>query len=152
MVFDWISTVAADLLAGECVEAGCEGEEGDVPVDGDLVGGITGLLVEVALVSRYILRVTDPIGECVLLHRVRSTGEEAGQGALGMAERQAVVRMSGRTCAEACDIAVARSVLAQDIVEAALGVDAVALVAREPISGATHQNSDKLHVYAYEYV
>lgn len=50
-----------------------EGKECDIPVDSYLVGGIARTEIQVAFVSRYILRVLDAINTFVLSFAVRST-------------------------------------------------------------------------------
>ena len=56
------------------IEAGGEGEESDVPVDGHLVGGIGRLVVQVTLIGRDVLGVLDAVGLRILSCGVRSAG------------------------------------------------------------------------------
>ena len=115
------------------IEGGGEGEEGDVPVDGDLIGGVGRLVVQIGLVRRYVFWVLDAIGLCILTRRVRSTGEEAGKGALRMTIREPVMRMGRRMRTKAGHVTETRSILAKDVIEATLGVGSVCLIPGQPI-------------------
>ena len=115
------------------IECGGEGEEGDVPVDGDLIGGVGRLVVQIGLVRRYVFWVLDAIGLCILTRRVRSAGKEAREGALRMAIREAVMRMRGRMRSKARDVTITRRVLTKDVIEASLCVGAVCLIPGQAI-------------------
>ena len=123
-VLECIKSVVLDSI-----ESGGEGEECYIPVDGDLVGCVTGLVVEVTLVRGNVLRVLHAIGLCILPHGVGAAYQEPGVCAFRMAVGEAVVRMRCVFLAETCNIAVARGVLAEDVVETLLGCNAVLLLA-----------------------
>ena len=55
------------------IQTCCEGKECDIPVDSYLVGGVARTEIQIAFVSRYILRVLDAINTFVLSFAVRST-------------------------------------------------------------------------------
>ena len=76
------------LIFAKGIYSGREGKEGDIPVDGDLVGGIRWLIVQITLVGGYVLGVLDPIGSRILPCRVWPSGKESRQGTFGMRIRE----------------------------------------------------------------
>ena len=124
----------------QCIEPTEEGNERGVPVDGYLVGGVGLMVVDIGFVWEVgwvggMVHVT-----LVLLSRVGTSYEHAGEGSLdGVGLRDAVMGMQWALVAKACDIAVACGVASQQVVGVLKGMRAVGRRAVQLIGIEQHE-------------